>query len=155
MPQIDYYFVTISPWTYLAGSRLEQIAEKHGATVTYKPCDINSVFRSTGGLPLAERAQARKDYRVQELKRWRAALGMELTLQPAHFPTNPAPSGYAIIAANVIGVGGFGNTYLVRINRYWHLHLLSQFLNNRSNTLTLYIRGYRICTWPSRFTTYI
>ena len=108
MPQIDYYFVTISPWTYLAGSRLEQIAEKHGATVTYKPCDINSVFRSTGGLPLAERAQARKDYRVQELKRWRAALGMELTLQPAHFPTNPAPSSYAVIAAQKAGGGDMG-----------------------------------------------
>lgn len=108
MPHIDYYFVTISPWTYLAGSRLEEIAEKHGATITYKPCDMNRVFRSTGGLPLAERAQARKDYRMQELKRWRAALGMELTLQPAHFPTNPAPAGYAIIAAQNAGGGDLG-----------------------------------------------
>ena len=119
MPQIDYYFVTISPWTYLAGSRLEQIAEKHGATVTYKPCDINSVFRSTGGLPLAERAQARKDYRVQELKRWRAALGMELTLQPAHFPTNPAPSGYAIIAAQKAGGGDVGKLTQLILRACW------------------------------------
>ena len=82
MPHIDYYFVTLSPWTYLAGSRLEEIAEKHGASVTYKPCDLGRVFKATGGLPLGERAQARRDYRMQELRHWRAALGMDLTLEP-------------------------------------------------------------------------
>ena len=108
MPHIDYYFVTISPWTYLAGTKLEEIAAKHGATITYKPCDMNRVFASTGGLPLAERAQARKDYRMQELKRWRAARNMPLTLQPAYFPTNPAPAAYAIIAAQNAGGGDLG-----------------------------------------------
>jgi 2-hydroxychromene-2-carboxylate isomerase len=108
MPHIDYYFVAISPWTYLGGNRLEEIAEKHGATITYKPCDMNRVFKSTGGLPLAERAQARKDYRMQELKRWRARLGMPLVLEPAFFPTNPAPASYAIIAAQAAGGGDVG-----------------------------------------------
>ncbi|WP_136636975.1 2-hydroxychromene-2-carboxylate isomerase [Pseudooceanicola onchidii] len=108
MPHIDYYFVTVSPWTYLGGNRLEEIAEKHGATITYKPCDMNRVFQSTGGLPLAQRSQARKDYRMQELKRWRAALKMPLTLEPAHFPTNPAPASYAIIAAQAAGGGDTG-----------------------------------------------
>lgn len=108
MPHIDYYFVTLSPWTYLAGSRLEAIAEKHGASVTYKPCDLGRVFKATGGLPLGERAQARRDYRMQELRHWRAALGMDLTLEPAHFPTNPAPSSYAIIAAQAAGGGDVG-----------------------------------------------
>lgn len=108
MTQIDYYFVTISPWTYLAGDRLEKIAQKHGATIRYKPCDMNRVFQATGGLPLAERSQARKDYRMQELRRWRAALGMELTLKPAFFPTNPAPAAYAIIAAQAAGGGDLG-----------------------------------------------
>ena len=108
MPHIDYYFVTISPWTYLAGDGLEQIAAKHGATITYKPCDMNRVFRSTGGLPLAERAEARKDYRMQELRRWRAYRDMPLTLTPAHFPTNPAPAAYAIIAAQAAGGGDVG-----------------------------------------------
>ena len=108
MPHIDYYFVAVSPWTYLGGNRLEEIAEKHGATITYKPCDMNRVFKSTGGLPLAERAEARKEYRMQELKRWRAALKMPLVLEPAFFPTNPAPASYAIIAAQAAGGGDVG-----------------------------------------------
>ena len=119
MPHIDYYFVAISPWTYLAGGRLEDIAEKHGATITYKPCDMNRVFKATGGLPLAERPQARKDYRMQELKRWRAALDMPLTLQPAFFPTNPAPASYAIIAAQNAGGGDLGGLVQSVLRACW------------------------------------
>lgn len=105
MPHIDYYFTTLSPWSYLAGQRMEGIARRHGATITYKPVDIGQVFARTGGTALPDRAQARKDYRLQELPRWASYLGMPLTLHPAHFPTNPAPASYAIIAAQNAGGG--------------------------------------------------
>lgn len=108
MAQIDYYFVTISPWSYLAGMRLEEIAARHGADVTYKPVDMGRVFAATGGLPLGERSKARQEYRMQELRRARAKSGMDLVLEPAHFPTNPAPSAYAIIAAQKAGGGNVG-----------------------------------------------
>ncbi|MWD26664.1 2-hydroxychromene-2-carboxylate isomerase [Aquicoccus sp. SCR17] len=108
MAQIDYYFVTISPWSYLAGMRLEEIAARHGADVTYKPVDMGRVFAATGGLPLGERSKARQEYRMQELRRAKAKSGMELVLEPAHFPTNPAPSAYAIIAAQKAGGGNVG-----------------------------------------------
>ncbi len=48
MPHIDYYFATISPFTYLSGTQLESIAQKHGATITYKPVDIMGLFSPTG-----------------------------------------------------------------------------------------------------------
>ena len=108
MAHIDYFFVTLSPWTYLAGSRLEEIAAKHGATITYKPADMNRVFAATGGLPLAQRSDARKAYRLQELARAQKKTGLPLTIHPAHFPTNPAPSSYAIIAAQKAGGGDLG-----------------------------------------------
>lgn len=119
MPHIDYYFVSVSPWTYLAGSRLEEIAAKHGATITYKPCDMNRVFKATGGLPLAERAEARKDYRLQEIKRWSRHLKMPMTLHPAHFPTNPAPASYAIIAAQAAGGGDVGALVQAVLRACW------------------------------------
>lgn len=103
MAHIDYYFVTISPWAYLAGNRLEEIAARHGATVTYKPVDLGKVFAATGGLPLNQRPEARRAYRLQELARAEAKTGLPLTIHPAHFPTNPAPSAYAIIAAQAAG----------------------------------------------------
>ncbi|MDX5359287.1 MAG: 2-hydroxychromene-2-carboxylate isomerase [Rhodobacterales bacterium] len=105
MPQIDYYFTPVSPWCYLAGDRLEQIAAKHGATIRYLPFDAPAIFPRTGGKVLAERHESRKAYRLQDLRRTAAKLGMKIDLQPPFFPTNPAPASYAIIAAQNAGGG--------------------------------------------------
>ncbi|MFV0410124.1 MAG: 2-hydroxychromene-2-carboxylate isomerase [Paracoccus sp. (in: a-proteobacteria)] len=103
MAHIDYYFGTISPYAYLAGDRLEQIAARRGASVTYKPLDLIQLFPRTGGQHPAERHPSRNDYRLQELARWSAHLNMPFNLKPAHFPTNMAPSSYAVIAAQAAG----------------------------------------------------
>ena len=108
MAHIDYYFSTLSPFAYLAGSGLEQVAARHGASVTYKPLDIMALFARTGGTPPAERHPARNAYRAQDLPRQAARRGLPLNLKPAHWPTNPAPSSYAIIAAQNAGEGDVG-----------------------------------------------
>ena len=105
MAHIDYYFATISPYTYLAGQRLDAILAKHGATVRYKPCDIMQLFARTGGTPPKDRHPNRIAYRAQDLVRRAKALGMPFNLQPAHWPTNMAPSSYAIISAQDAGGG--------------------------------------------------
>ncbi|GAB4385986.1 DsbA family protein [Albidovulum sp.] len=99
MPHIDYFFSTLSPFTYLAGTRLEEIAARHGADITYKPIDIGALFARTGGTPLPERHQSRREYRLQELTRQAARAGMKINLQPRYWPANAAPSSYAIISA--------------------------------------------------------
>ena len=108
MPHIDYFFATLSPFAYLAGTRLEEIAQRHGATVTYRPLDISALFARTGGTPLAERSDGRKAYRLQELRRQAQAAGLSINLQPAYWPTNGAPSAYAIISAQSAGGGDMG-----------------------------------------------
>lgn len=108
MVQIDYFFATISPFVYLGGQRLEAVAQTYAATIRYRPIDAPSLFPRMGGQVLAERHAARKAYRLQELKRWSARLGMPLDLQPAFFPVNPAPASYAIIAAAKVGGGDLG-----------------------------------------------
>jgi 2-hydroxychromene-2-carboxylate isomerase len=108
MAQIDYYFSVMSPFTYMAGNRLEEIATKHGASVTYKPMDIIAVFARTGGKPVPERHPSRQEYRMQELRRWSAKLGAKLNLKPAFWPVNQAPAAYAIIAAQKAGGGDLG-----------------------------------------------
>jgi len=105
MLQIDYFFATISPFCYLMGDRLEAIATKHGAAIRYIPLDGPALFPRTGGKVLAERHESRKEYRVQELRRWSKRLGMKLDLQPLFFPVNPAPSSYAVLAAIKAGGG--------------------------------------------------
>lgn len=105
MSQIDYYLSPISPWTHLVGDRAAQIARKAGVPLRYKPLDPMALFPRMGGQVLAERHDSRKAYRLQELERWSRRLGVPLKLQPRHFPTNPAPAAYAIIAAQEKGGG--------------------------------------------------
>lgn len=108
MPHIDYFFATLSPYTYLAGQRLEEVAARHNATITYKPFDIMAAFSRTGGTMPKDRHPARIEYRAQELPRQARKLGMAFNLTPAHWPTNGAPAAYAFIAAQNAGGGDLG-----------------------------------------------
>lgn len=105
MAQIDYFFAAISPFVYLAGARLEAVAEKHGATVRYIPIDAPALFPRTGGQVLADRHDSRKAYRLQELRRGAKKRGVPILMPPPFFPVNPAPASYAIIAAAKAGGG--------------------------------------------------
>lgn len=108
MPHIDYYFSTLSPYAYLTGTRAEQIAQRHGASITYKPFDLMAAFPRTGGVPVGQRHPSRIEYRAQALPRAARKLGMDLNMKPAHWPVNAAPSSYAIIAAQAAGGGDMG-----------------------------------------------
>ena len=108
MAHIDYFFSTLSPYTYLTGTRLEDIAASEGATIAYKPLDIVGLFGRTGGVPPKDRHPNRQAYRLQEMRRAGVKTGLKLNLKPAFWPTNPAPSCYAIIAAQEAGGGDLG-----------------------------------------------
>ena len=119
MAHIDYYFATLSPYAYLAGTRMEEVAAKHGATITYKPLDIMSLFGRTGGTAPKDRHISRMEYRAIDLLRQSAALGMEFNLKPAHWPTNMAPSSYALIAAQNAGGGDMGKAVHALLRAVW------------------------------------
>jgi 2-hydroxychromene-2-carboxylate isomerase len=97
---VDYYFTPSSPWTYLGHQRLVDIARRHGAHITVKPVDLGRIFPASGGLPLAKRAPQRQAYRLTELKRWRAFLGVPLNPQPKFFPVAADPAALMIVAAD-------------------------------------------------------
>ncbi len=100
---VDYYFTLTSPWTYLGHRRFVEIARRHGAEIRVKPVDYGVIFPQTGGLPLPKRAPARQAYRLMELKRWRAQLGVELNLHPKFFPAPADAAARVVIAANRAG----------------------------------------------------
>lgn len=108
MSAIDFYFSTQSPYTYLAGTQLEEIAGRHGVGITYKPLDIMGLFQRTGGTPPKDRHSSRQEYRLIEMERQAKKREMPMNLKPAFWPTNTAPSSYAIIAAQSAGGGDLG-----------------------------------------------
>jgi len=105
MPHIDYFFATMSPFTYFAGN---EIAKARGATVFYKPFDLMALFARTGGTPPPQRHVSRQEYRMQELIRNAKINGLPLNPKPAFLPVNPAPSSYAVIGAQAAGGGDIG-----------------------------------------------
>ena len=119
MAHIDYYFSTLSPYTYLAGKRFEDVAAKHGATVVYKPLDVIALFGRTGGTPPKDRHPNRIEYRAQELVRQAKKNGLPFNLKLAHWPTNAAPSSYAIIAAQSAGGGDLGTLVHSVLRAVW------------------------------------
>ncbi len=99
---VEYYFVPVSPWTYLGHARFAAIAAATGATVRVLPVDIGGrVFPVSGGLPLAKRPPQRQAYRLLELKRFSEQLGMPLNLHPKHFPVPPDDAARLIIAVDM------------------------------------------------------
>lgn len=96
---IDYYFTPVSPWAYLGHARFVALAARHGATVRVKPCDFGRIFAAAGGLPLAQRPEQRKSYRLLELARFGTSLGIPLNLAPRFFPVSGEAASLRIIVA--------------------------------------------------------
>ena len=119
MAHIDYYMFPISPFTYLAGDGLEKLAEKHGATITYKPFQLMKVFEMTGGTPVPERHPFRQAYRLNEIERIAKKNGLPVNPKPMFFPTNPAPAAFAIIAAQEAGGGDIGGLCRSILSAVW------------------------------------
>lgn len=101
--QVDYYTFITSPWAYLGSQRFAAMAAKHKAEVRIIPMGAAAVFDASGGLPLAKRPKQRQAYRMFELKRWSAHLGIKLIPQPSVFPLNEALAARLVVAARDAG----------------------------------------------------
>ncbi|MES2262296.1 MAG: 2-hydroxychromene-2-carboxylate isomerase [Pseudomonadota bacterium] len=96
-----YYFAPHSPWTYLGHARFVEMAKRHGVQVDVRPLDLGRVFGASGGLPLAKRAPQRQAYRLAELARWSAFLGVPMNVQPKFFPVSPDAAAKLIVATRL------------------------------------------------------
>lgn len=103
MATITYYMTLNSPWSYLGSAKFAEMAKTYGHSVDIKPTKYGVVFPQTGGLPLPKRAPARQAYRLQELKRWREARGLPITIQPKHFPSDETAGTRLLIATKLAG----------------------------------------------------
>ncbi|MCV9938336.1 2-hydroxychromene-2-carboxylate isomerase [Boseaceae bacterium BT-24-1] len=102
-PGIDYYFWVLSDWAYFGGPRLASIGERHGVKINYLPIKMPYVYAKTGGILLSQRSKQRQDYRLAELRRWQAKLGMPINEPPKHGTTNEDLASGLIIAAKQDG----------------------------------------------------
>jgi 2-hydroxychromene-2-carboxylate isomerase len=116
-PSIDYYVWLLSDWAYLGGVRFVQMATRHGLTINHIPMRMQDVYAGSGGVLLGDRSWQRQAYRIHELKRWSARLGVRVNIEPRFFPTDVDLASCMVIAAQRGGlpVADFVNAIMTSI----------------------------------------
>lgn len=118
MPKtVDYYHFLISPWSYLAIARFNDLKARSGITVNYLPIDVPSTFATMGGTPLASRHPSRLRYRMDELKRWSDHLDIPINLRPAFFPADQTMAACMVYATGGTGAGLLSDAILTAVWR--------------------------------------
>lgn len=83
---IEFYFDFSSPYSYLASTRIDEIAARRGVEIVWKPILLGPIMKAVGKVPLAARP-LEGDYARVDLQRWADWLGVPLRFPP-RFPFN-------------------------------------------------------------------
>jgi 2-hydroxychromene-2-carboxylate isomerase len=103
-PPLEFFFDYGSPYSYLADSRLPQLAERTGVAIRYRPMLLGGVFKATGNRsPALEPIDAKRNYGGLALRRAAQAHGTPFNGNP-HFPINTLMLMRTAIAAQHQGV---------------------------------------------------
>ena len=114
---VDYYHFLISPWSYIAKDRFNELKERTGIAVNYLPIDVASTFANMGGVPPAKRHPSRQRLRMDELKRWSEYLDLPMNLTPAFFPTDQTLAACMVHAATSAQAAALSDAILTAVWR--------------------------------------
>lgn len=78
---IAFYFDFASPYGYLASTRIDALAEKHGRSVDWRPIMLGAAMKVTGGRPLVQ-IPLRDDYSYRDMPRFARYLGVPFEFPP-------------------------------------------------------------------------
>jgi 2-hydroxychromene-2-carboxylate isomerase len=85
--KLTFYHDFSSPFSYLASTQVDRIAEAAGATVDWKPILLGALFREIGtpDVPMFAMAEAKRQYMGQDLDDWARWWGVDFRF-PEQFP---------------------------------------------------------------------
>jgi 2-hydroxychromene-2-carboxylate isomerase len=81
---VEFFYDIVSPFSYLASTRIEAIAADCDATVVFRPFFLGGLMKAVGNQPPAT-LPARGRYLFTDLRRWAAFYGVPFRL-PSPFP---------------------------------------------------------------------
>lgn len=85
--RIEYWFDFVSPYAYLTTQVIEQLAQKYGYEVDWKPMLLGVVFKNTNSTPLTMRPPVMANYFKHDMQRSARFAGLPFVL-PEPFPIN-------------------------------------------------------------------
>jgi 2-hydroxychromene-2-carboxylate isomerase len=88
--KLEFFYDCSSPWTYLAFTKIEDVARRHGADLVWKPILVGGVFNAVNpsvyemrGNPVKPKAR----YYQKDLQDWAHLYGIKIG-HPTVFPVN-------------------------------------------------------------------
>jgi 2-hydroxychromene-2-carboxylate isomerase len=101
MATLEFFYDFVSPYSYLASSRVEAVAARAGATLRWRPFLLGGVFKATGNhAPIETVAKGRHMW--VDLDRWARRQGVPFR-RPDPFPFSPILALRAALAAEAAG----------------------------------------------------
>lgn len=82
---IDFYFDFSSPYGYFGSCRIDEIGQRHGRDVIWRPYLMGAAMKLTGSKPLVER-QMIGDYSRRDIPRSARRFGIAFNFPPPPFP---------------------------------------------------------------------
>ena len=91
MKTLEFYFDCSSPWTYLAFTRVHDVAARTGAAIEWKPILVGGVFNEVNKGVYERRAKPeprQRDYYNKDMQDWARLCGVKIVWTPQVFPVN-------------------------------------------------------------------
>ncbi len=86
---VDFFFDFMSPYSYLASTRVEAMAARAEATVRWRPAYLPGILKASGNIaPVSVLPKAA--YIVRDVERWAKQLDLPPVKYPVVFPFNSA-----------------------------------------------------------------
>lgn len=100
---IRFYFDYVSPYSYLAATQVEVLAERTGATIDYRPIHVGTLMTRVGNRPTSIECAAKRNYSMGDLARWGKRLQIPVVMNPLFGKLDTRPMLTATIAAKELG----------------------------------------------------
>lgn len=117
--KLEFFYDCSSPWTYLAFTRIEDVARRHGADLVWKPILVGGVFNAVNPSVYEGRQNPVKPkarYYQKDMQDWAHLYGIKIG-NPTVFPVN---SVKAMRGALVAHEHGKISSYSKRVfESYW------------------------------------
>ncbi len=103
MPKkLEFFFDCSSPWTYLAFTKIEDVARRHDAELNWRPILVGGLFNTVNPSVYESRARpvlVKSRYYVKDLGDWARFYGLKIG-NPTVFPVNSVKAMRGAFVAN-------------------------------------------------------
>jgi len=105
MAHVDFYYDIVCPYAYLGSTQIQALADKCGATVSYKPILLGGVLQSVGSptVPMDSMPPSKARHNLLDMQRWADLWNVELNFPNGH-PRRTVHCMRTIFAAGDKGV---------------------------------------------------